>query len=150
MAAWKSAHAGSASWTVKGVQEATREAVREAAAQADMLLGEWVDYALRDAAKFALNPSPPPATREDVAALLKDDIGALLKKLDGLEARLAALANGMASAQALAELEARVRKLAERPGGYDRPAVRHVMVERKRTPQPPHPVIPSKRETDEP
>lgn len=150
MTAWKSAHAGSGSWTVKGVQDATREAVREAAAQADMLLGEWVDYALRDAAQFALNPSPPPATRDDVAALLKADFGAVLKKLDALEARLAVLANGMASAQALAELEARVKKLAERPGGYDRPAVRHVMVERKRSPQPPHPVIPGKPKPEEP
>lgn len=141
MAAWKPANAAGTSWTVKGVQEATREAVRDAAAQAGMLLGEWVDYALRDAARAALHPAPPPATREDVAALMG--------KLEQLEGRLASLANGMASAQAVAELEARLKKLAERPGGYDRPAVRHVMVERKRSFQPPHPVIPEKPDRDD-
>ena len=58
MAAWKSAQAGTTSWTVKGVQDATREAVREAAAQAGMLLGEWVEpdkkhfFEIDEAAKF--------------------------------------------------------------------------------------------------
>jgi hypothetical protein len=76
------------SWTLKGVSETTRDAVREAAARADMLIGEWVDEALRGAAREALQPSPPPATKADVQAVLRG------------------LAELQASVQALAEMRA--------------------------------------------
>jgi hypothetical protein len=122
--AWKSAHAVGTSWTIKGVQEPTRDAVRDAAAEAGMLIGDWVDQALAKAAREALHPSPPLATRDDVAAIVAE--------LAKLRAGVRMLAEAKASAQDLAEVQARVEKLAERTTGYDRPAVRHVMVEHKR------------------
>jgi hypothetical protein len=111
------------SWTLKGVSETTRDAVREAAAKADMLIGEWVDEALRGAAREALQPSPPPAT--------KDDVQAVLQGLAELRANVQALAEMRASNKALAEVKATVQALARRTEPV-RPAVRHVMVERKR------------------
>ena len=66
---WKPALASNTSWTIKGVTETTREAVREAVAQTDMLIGEWVDEALRHAAQSALRPPPPLATQADVDKL---------------------------------------------------------------------------------
>ena len=69
---WKSSNAAGSSWTIKGVQEATREAVREAAAQAELLIGDWVDQALSGAAHSALHPAPPPASKDDVAAILTE------------------------------------------------------------------------------
>lgn len=113
---WKPAHAGNSSWTIKGVSEATREAVREAVAQTDMLIGEWVDAALGQAAHDALHPSPPPATQTDLAALRKE-LG-----------------------QELAELKALLQAQAERSRRsepQDRPVVRHVLVERRRPSRPP-------------
>jgi hypothetical protein len=127
--AWKPVNAGSSSWTIKGVQEATREAVREAAAEAEMVIGEWVDRALGQAAQAALQPSPPPATKEDVAAILK--------QLAELKGSMLALADAKASVQALSEVKASVQTLAERTKGYDRPMVRHVMVEHKRSSRQP-------------
>ena len=113
----------SSSWTLKGVSETTRDAVREAAARADMLIGEWVDEALRGAAREALQPSPPPAT--------KDDVKAVLEGLAELRAGVQALAETRASNAALANVEARVHALAQRIEPV-RPAVRHVMVEQKK------------------
>ena len=52
---WKSGTAAG-SWTIKGVQEATREAVRDAAAQAELLIGDWVDQALSGAARARARP----------------------------------------------------------------------------------------------
>ncbi len=139
--AWKPASAGSASWTIKGVHEATRDAVREAAAEAEMVIGEWVDQALGQAAEAALHPSPPPATKADVATILK--------QLAELKASILALADSKASAQALAELKASVQTVAERTKGYDRPMVRHVMVEHKRSSRlPPQPRIDDKGDRD--
>jgi hypothetical protein len=120
----------SSSWTLKGVSETTRDAVREAAASADMLIGEWVDKALRGAAREALQPSPPPAT--------KDDVQAILEGLAELHASVQALAETRATNEALAKVEASVHALAQRTEPV-RPAVRHVMVEQKkrvRTPPP--------------
>jgi hypothetical protein len=94
---------GTTTWALKGVREETREAVREAAAQADLLIGEWVDQALLEAAREALHPAPPPATKADVATILKE----------------------------LAELKESVRTLRERGDRHERPPVRHVMVERR-------------------
>ena len=141
-AAWKPANAAGSSWTIKGVREATREAVREAAAEAEMVIGDWVDRALGEAAEAALHPSPPPASKDDVAAILQQlaELKAgMLALADGrgsalaeVQTRVQRLAEVKASAQDLAEVQARVQKLAERSTGYDRPAVRHVMVERKR------------------
>ncbi len=122
--AWKPATAGSSSWTIKGVHEQTRDAVREAAAEAEMVIGEWVDRALGQAAHQALHPAPPPATRDDVALILK--------QLAELKAAVLALADSKADAEALADVKASVQTLAERTKGYDRPMVRHVMVEHKR------------------
>jgi hypothetical protein len=139
--AWKPATAGSSSWTIKGVHEATREAVREAAAEAEMVIGEWVDRALGQAAHEALHPSPPPAT--------KDDVAIILKQLVELKASLLGLADSKASVQALAELKASVQTVAERTKGYDRPMVRHVMVEHKRSSRlPVQPRIGDKGERD--
>jgi hypothetical protein len=139
---WKPANSGSTSWTIKGVHEATREAVREAAAEAEMVIGEWVDQALGRAAEEALHPSPPPATKDDIAAILEQlaELKAAVLALadprtNGLadvQARVQRLGEVKANAQDLAELQGRVQKLAERTSGYDRPAVRHVIVERKR------------------
>jgi hypothetical protein len=125
---WKPAQAAGTSWTLKGVQEPTRDAVREAAAEAGMLIGDWVDQALAKAAREALHPSPPVATRDDVAAILAE----LAKLRTGIQT----LAEAKASARDLAEVQARVEKLTERTSGYDRPAVRHVMVEHKRPARP--------------
>jgi hypothetical protein len=121
--AWKPGSSGT-SWTIKGVHESTRDAVREAAAEAEMVIGEWVDRALERAAHDALHPAPPPATR--------DDVQIILKQLAELKAAIVALADSKAGVQALAEVKASVQTLAERTKGYDRPMVRHVMVEHKR------------------
>jgi hypothetical protein len=147
--AWKPANASSSSWTIKGVHEATREAVREAAAEAEMVIGEWVDRALGQAAREALHPSPPPATRDDLTRLSQDlaELKALVLALADAKAgalsevqvRVQKLAEAKASAEALAEVDAKVQKLAQRITGYDRPAVRHVMVEHKRSPRLPQP-----------
>lgn len=103
MAAMSKPSAGTATWAIKGVREETREAVREAAAQADLLIGEWADQALLKAARNALHPPPPPATKEDVATILKE----------------------------LAELKESVRALRDHRDRHERPPVRHVMVERR-------------------
>jgi len=155
---WKSGNSGSVSWTIKGVHETTREAVREAAAEAEMVIGEWVDRTLGQAAHAALHPSPPPATKDDVAAILeqlaelKAAVLALADARSGglaeVQARLQRLAEVKASAQDLGELQARVQKLAERTTGYDRPAVRHVMVERKRGRLPMQPRLPDDGERE--
>lgn len=143
-AAWKPAYDGRVSWTIKGVHEATREVVREASAEAEMVIGEWVDRALAQAAHEALHPSPPPATKDDVAAILAElaelracvvalaQGGASAQALREVQASVQKLAEVKATTEALAEVQARVQKLAERTTGYDRPAVRHVMVEKKR------------------
>jgi hypothetical protein len=140
--AWKAANASGTSWTIKGVQETTREAVREAAAEAEMVIGEWVDRALGDAARAALHPSPPPATVADIAAILKELAefkasvlalaGARDRALADVQARVQRLAEVKADGHDLAQVQARVQKLAERGERYERPAVRHVMVEHKR------------------
>jgi hypothetical protein len=109
---WKPARASNSSWTIKGVTETTREAVREAVAQSDMLIGEWVEEALRQAAHGALNPAPPPATQADVATL-RQEVG-----------------------RELAEIRTMLQALAERTRRsepQDRPVVRHVLVERRRS-----------------
>jgi hypothetical protein len=135
--AWMPNRSSSTSWTIKGVHESTREAVREAAAEAEMVIGEWVDRALGQAAQEALNPPPPPATRDDIAVILK--------QLAELKGTIMALADSKASAQALAEVKASVQTLAERTKGYDRPMVRHVMVEHKRSTRlPVQPRVPDK------
>jgi hypothetical protein len=141
--AWKPANASGTSWTIKGVPEATREAVREAAAEAEMVIGEWVDQALRDAARAALHPSAPPATAADVTTILKElaELKATLLALAGakdraladVQARVQRLAEVKADGHDLAQVHARVQKLAERSERYERPAVRHVMVEHKRS-----------------
>jgi hypothetical protein len=108
---WKSVPSGNSSWTIKGVTESTREAVREAVAQTDMLIGEWVDEALRRAAQATLHPAPPPASQADLATLHQD------------------------LSRELAELKAMVQALGERARRsepLDRPVVRHVLVERAR------------------
>jgi len=159
--AWKPAHAGT-SWTIKGVRESTRDAVREAAAEADMLIGDWVDQALERAAREAMAPSPPAASKADVAAVLEQigELKAAMVALAGSAARaedLAAvqaevrrLGEGKVDAKALAAVEARVeKKLAERGGtGYERPAVRHVMVEKKRPARRPIPAPPRMTDQD--
>jgi hypothetical protein len=138
---WKPGNSGATSWTIKGVQESTREAVREAAAEAEMMIGEWVDRALEQAAEQALHPSPPPATTDDAALILK--------QLAELKGAILALAESKASTQALAELKASVQALSERNKGYDRPMVRHVMVEHKRaTRLPVQPRVGDKRDRD--
>ena len=139
--AWKPGNSGSTSWTIKGVQESTREAVREAAAEAEMVIGEWVDRALGRAAQEALHPSPPPATKDDLAIVLKE-----VAELKGV---ILTLADSKASLQSLAEVKASVQTLSERTKGYDRPMVRHVMVEHKRSTRlPPQPRVPDKGERD--
>jgi vacuolar-type H+-ATPase subunit H len=139
--AWKPGNSGGTSWTIKGVHESTREAVREAAAEAEMMIGEWVDRALGQAAQEALHPSPPPATRDDVAIVAK--------QLAELKATILALAESKASAQALAELKASVQTMSERTKGYERPMVRHVMVEHKRAARlPAQPRVPDKSGRD--
>jgi hypothetical protein len=129
---WKLTHAASASWTIKGVQETTREAVREAAARTEMLIGEWVDEALTRAARAALHPAPPPATQADVATIrhelaeLKAALQTLTRPPDrGEREELAELKTML---QALTERAAR----AERLERQERPVVRHVLVEQKR------------------
>ncbi len=102
-----------------------------------MVIGEWVDRALGQAAQEALHPSPPPATRDDLALVLKQ-----LAELKGI---ILTLANSKASVQALAEVKASVQTLSERTKGYDRPMVRHVMVEHKRSARlMPQPRVPDK------
>jgi len=129
---WKLANASSASWTIKGVQETTREAVREAAAQTEMLIGDWVDEALRQAARATLRPSPPPATQADVATI-RHELAELKATLQMLTTRAERnerehLAECKAMLQALVERAAR----AERLERQERPVVRHVLVEQKR------------------
>lgn len=152
--AWKSAYAGNASWTIKGVRETTREAVRQAAAGADMVIGEWVDRALDQAAREALHPTAPPATKEDIGAIreelaeLRACVLALADAKAGaiaeLEAQVKRLSDVKANEQDLAELQTRLQKIAERGTGYERPVVRHVMVERKRPRSPVPPRLPEK------
>lgn len=129
---WKLANASSTSWTIKGVQETTREAVREAAAQTEMLIGDWVDEALRQAARATLHPSPPPATQADVATI-RHELAELRATLQMLAKRAESnesddLAECKAMLQALVERAAR----AERLERQERPVVRHVLVEQKR------------------
>lgn len=157
-AAWKPADAGT-TWTIKGVHEKTRDAVREAAAEAEMLIGDWVDQALANAAHESLHPSPPPATKEDVAAILEQlgelkaavlalaDAKASAQDLAEVKTSLRQLAESKANARDLAEVEARMRKVAERATSYDRPAVRHVMVEKKK---PARPLAPPRMTDDDP
>ena len=157
--AWKAANTTGTSWTIKGVHEATREAVREAAAEAEMVIGEWVDQALRDAARAALHPSPPPASAADVATILKELAelkasvlalaGAKDRVLADVQARVQRLAEVKADGHDLAQVHARVQKLAERSERYERPAVRHVMVEHKRPNRlPAQPRLPGKDTPD--
>lgn len=156
--AWKPADAGT-TWTIKGVHEKTKDAVRQAAADAEMLIGDWVDQALASAAREAREPSPPAATKEDVAAILEQLAkfkAAILALADGkasaqdlaeVKTSLRQLAESKASARDLAEVEARMRKVAERAASYDRPAVRHVMVEKKK---PARPLAPPRMTDDDP
>jgi len=144
---WKPADAGT-SWTIKGVQETTRDAVREAAAEAEMLIGDWVDQALAGAAREARDPAPPPATKDDVAAILEQlgelktavlalaDTKADANELGEVRARVQKLAEAKANTRDLAEVDARIKKLAERATSHERPAVRHVLVEKKKPARP--------------
>jgi hypothetical protein len=138
---WKSGNAAGSSWTIKGVQEATREAVREAAAQAELLIGDWVDQALRGAALAAMHPAPPPATRSDVAAVLGEvaELKATVKELAGARATPKDPAESRAILKELAELRATVQALVqqlerqERHERQERPVVRHVLVEQRKS-----------------
>ncbi len=147
---WKSGTAAG-SWTIKGVQEATREAVRDAAAQAELLIGDWVDQALSGAARAALDPAPPPATQADVAAILAElaelrasvkapaESRAMVRELAELRASLKELAEPRAALAELAELRATVQALVqqlerqERHERQERPVVRHVLVEQRKS-----------------
>lgn len=137
---WKSGNSAGSSWTIKGVQDATRDAVREAAAQAELLIGDWVDQALRGAALAALHPGPPPATRADVLALLEElaELKAGVKELASARAAPKEPAESRALLKELAELRATVQGLAqhlerqERHERHERPVVRHVLVEQRK------------------
>ena len=48
-------------------------------------VGEWVDRALAKAAEEALHPSPPAATREDVAEVVREQLVPILARLEALE-----------------------------------------------------------------
>ena len=49
------------SWSVSGVSEETIAAAKEAAERYNMSLGEWVDQALREAARAGLRAARPHA-----------------------------------------------------------------------------------------
>jgi hypothetical protein len=137
---WKSGNAAGSSWTIKGVQETTRDAVREAAAQAELLIGDWIDQALRGAALAALHPAPPPATRVDVIAILEElaELKTALKELAAARAAPREPVESRAMLKELAELRAMVQGLAhqlerqERQERHERPVVRHVLVEQRK------------------
>jgi hypothetical protein len=57
-------------WTIKGLSDRTRDAVYEATRAEGLTVGEWIDRALVEAAEKALHPSPPAATREEVAEVV--------------------------------------------------------------------------------
>ena len=77
-------------WTIKGVSDETRDAALEAAHAAGLNLGAWIDRALARAAQEARHPKPPPATREEVAALLDARLGPVAEALGRVAERLAA------------------------------------------------------------
>jgi hypothetical protein len=86
--------ASAETWTVKGVSQQTREVVREAAASQDLTIGAWMDRALWQAAQATLRPTPPGATREEVAEEVERLLGAhlepLARRLEQLEQKVRA------------------------------------------------------------
>jgi hypothetical protein len=84
--------ASAETWTVKGVSQQTRDVVREAAASQNLTIGAWMDHALWQAAQATLRPTPPGATREEVAEEMERLLGAhlepLARRLDQLEQKV--------------------------------------------------------------
>jgi hypothetical protein len=78
-------------WTIKGVNDRTREAVLDAAVTAGLTVGEWVDQALAGAAEEARHPKPPAATREEVSGLLDERLRPVEETLGQIAERLASL-----------------------------------------------------------
>ena len=78
-------------WTIKGVSDRTRDAAREAAHAAGQNVGEWVDRVLAEAAQEARHPKPPPASREEVAALIDARLRPLEAALERIAERFTAL-----------------------------------------------------------
>ena len=74
-------------WTIKGVNDRTRDAVYEAAQAEGLTIGEWIDRALAKAAEEALHPKPPAATREDVAEVVREQLAPILARLETLEGK---------------------------------------------------------------
>ena len=59
-------------WTIRGVSDRTREAVVETAHDAGLTIGAWLDRVLAGAVEEARHPKPPPATRADVAEVVRE------------------------------------------------------------------------------
>lgn len=73
------------SWTIKGVENETRQKVTKAAKRAGMTIGAYVDRVLLESATADLKGSQLPARPEDVQDQLKDiqaAIKALADKVD--------------------------------------------------------------------
>ena len=66
-------------WTLRGIEPETRNAVALAARRAGLGVGEWCNRALRDAATEELKEAPPPAIRTD------ELLSQLLTRLDAME-----------------------------------------------------------------
>ena len=89
----------STAWSVKGIDQATRDIARRAAAAAGMTIGEWIDHAIKsDAANrgipVAANRDAPGSTggRPAVDGISADTVDAIFSRVeDGerlFEARL--------------------------------------------------------------
>lgn len=72
-------------WTIKGVSDATRDAVYEASHAQGLTLGDWIDGALARAAREALHPTPAAATRGDVTEVIREQLAPVIARLEALE-----------------------------------------------------------------
>ena len=72
-------------WTIKGVSNATRDAVYEAIHAQGLTIWEWIDGTLARVAREALHPTPAAATREDVAEVVREHLAPVVARLEALE-----------------------------------------------------------------
>ena len=73
------------SWTIKGVENDTRQKVTKAAKRAGMTIGAYVDRVLLESATADLKGSQLPARVEDVQDQLKDIQEAIAKLSEKVE-----------------------------------------------------------------
>jgi hypothetical protein len=146
-------------WSVKGVDQATRDIARRASQAAGVTIGEWIDQAIQADAQIRgdIEPagskpgtSPPPTTSRAPASgrVSLSTVDQLASRLDAADARLDAAMRPIAYAlQGIAQRLVAVEQRAELDGPRRRPASQQALTDARSLPALPDAAASSQADT---